>query len=72
MVPSRLARTLAHGERIKILGLPFPSPTYEVRQYWHERYHHDRGNGWLRKLMFESFTNLPPVFTKLLGSGDSE
>src|SRR5690606_11491798 len=29
MVPSRLARTLALGERIKILGLPFPSHTYE-------------------------------------------
>ncbi|WP_017523649.1 LysR substrate-binding domain-containing protein [Pusillimonas noertemannii] len=66
MVPSRLARTLALGERIKILGLPFPSPTYEVRQYWHERYHHDSGNSWLRKLIFESFTNLPPVFTKLV------
>jgi len=68
MVPSRLARTLALGDRIKILGLPFPSPTYEVRQYWHERYHHDSGNSWLRKLIFESFTNLPPVFTKLVGS----
>jgi len=68
MVPSRLARTLAHGERIKILGLPFPSPTYEVRQYWHERYHHDSGNSWLRKLIFDCFTNLPPVFTALLSS----
>jgi len=68
VVPSRLARTLAYGDRIKILGLPFPSPTYEVRQYWHERYHYDSGNSWLRKLIFESFTNLPPVFTKLLGA----
>lgn len=72
MVPSRLARTLAHGDRIKILALPFPSPTYEVRQYWHERSHHDPGNSWLRKLIFESFTNLPPVFTKLLGSARAQ
>ena len=71
VVPSRLARTLAHGERIKTLSLPFPSPTYEVRQYWHERFHYDLGNRWLRKLIFDSFTNLPPVFTKLLGAAQS-
>ncbi|MDX3894140.1 LysR family transcriptional regulator [Pusillimonas sp.] len=63
IVPSRLARTLALGGRILPLELPFPSLSYEVRQYWHERYHHDAGNSWMRKLIFDMFTNLPPAFT---------
>lgn len=63
IVPSRLARTLAQDGRIRALDLPFPSLSYEVRQYWHERYHHDAGNSWMRKLVFDKFTNLPPAFT---------
>ena len=68
IVPSRLGRTLALNGKIRILNLPFPSLSYEVRQYWHGRYHYDSGNSWLRKLIFEKFTNLPPVFTNLIMS----
>lgn len=65
IVPARLARTLALNGKIKTMSLPFPPLAYEIRQYWHERYHHDAGNNWLRKLIFDSFTNLPPVFAQL-------
>jgi DNA-binding transcriptional LysR family regulator len=68
IVPSRLARTLALNGKIRFMNLPFPSLSYEVRQYWHGRYHYDSGNSWLRKLIFEKFTNLPPVFTNLMMS----
>jgi len=72
IVPSRLARTMAMGGRVKAMKLPFRSLSYEVRQYWHERYHHDAGNAWLRKLIFDGFTNLSPVFTKLLPDAPPE
>jgi len=56
-----LAGTLALGGRITALKIPFPTPDYEVRQYWHERYHRDPANAWLRQLIFRTFVNLPPV-----------
>ncbi len=65
IVPARLARTLALKGTIKTMALPFPPLCYEVRQYWHQRYHHDAGNNWLRKLIFDNFTNPPPTFTPL-------
>jgi len=61
VVPARLAGTLALGGRITALKIPFPTPDYEVRQYWHERYHRDPANAWLRQLIFRTFVNLPPV-----------
>lgn len=63
IVPARLAHTLAQGGRIMAFETPFPTPDYEVRQYWHERYHHDPANIWLRQVMFDAFVNLPPVET---------
>ncbi len=68
IVPARLARTLALNGKIKTMTLPFPPLSYEVRQYWHQRYHHDAGNNWLRKLIHDNFTNLPADFTRLPSS----
>ncbi len=31
--------------------VPFPQPEREVKQHWHERFHHDDGNRWLRRLI---------------------
>jgi len=61
IVPARLANTLALSGRIKSFEIPFPTPVYEVRQYWHERYHHDPANRWLRQIIFNTFVDLPPV-----------
>jgi len=61
IVPARLANTLALGGRIRAFDIPFPTPAYEVRQYWHERYHHDPANRWLRQIIFNTFVDLPPV-----------
>ena len=59
IVPSRLGRTLAQGGRIKLLKIPVPIPSYEVRQYWHERYHQEPGNRWLRQFIFDAFLDMP-------------
>lgn len=40
---------------LRIVPCPLPLPPIEVRQYWHERYHNDPGNRWLRNLVFALF-----------------
>jgi hypothetical protein len=31
-----------------VLPCPFAIPSFPVKQYWHERYHHDSANRWMR------------------------
>lgn len=47
-IPERLAQVLDGRGRLKIFPVPFNLPDYAVKQHWHERYHHDPGNRWLR------------------------
>jgi hypothetical protein len=32
-------------------------PHFGIRQLWHPRFQHDAANGWLRKLVKETFDN---------------
>jgi hypothetical protein len=32
----------------RMTGIDFSIPTFSVKRYWHERYHTDAGNRWLR------------------------
>ena len=50
-VPRRLGDVLQGRGAFRFLPVPFPLPEYEVKQHWHERYHHDEGNRWLRRCM---------------------
>ncbi len=52
-VPKRLGDMLAERGSFRVFPVPFPLPEYSVKQYWHERYHHDEGNRWLRRLITE-------------------
>jgi DNA-binding transcriptional LysR family regulator len=47
-IPERLAQLLEGRGRFHTFPLPFDMPDYAVKQHWHERYHHDPGNRWLR------------------------
>lgn len=40
-IPQRLAEVLQGRGAYVIYPVPFAIPTYEVKQHWHERYHHD-------------------------------
>ena len=40
---------------LKLLPLPFQAPNFVVRQFWHQRSHHDPANRWLRNLVAELF-----------------
>ena len=47
-IPGRLAQTMARYSNIKVLRPPIPIPKSRLTLYWHERYHREPGNAWLR------------------------
>jgi DNA-binding transcriptional LysR family regulator len=48
-VPSGVAGFLAARNSVEALTPPLKLPGFDVKQYWHERYHNDPGNEWLRQ-----------------------
>lgn len=54
-LPRQTAETLARGGELRVLGCPFPIPSFTVKQHWHARYHHDPANRWLRGVCAELF-----------------
>ena len=56
IVPSHFAAVMQSRERIRILPMPHALPGYEVKQHWHERFHSDPGNVWLRRTVAELMT----------------
>jgi DNA-binding transcriptional LysR family regulator len=54
-VPERLGEVLAKSANIKILKPPIRFPSYTVEQHWHERYHGDPRNNWLRGVVADLF-----------------
>jgi DNA-binding transcriptional LysR family regulator len=53
IVPRRLGETLARQEDVRMLEPPVALPPFEVKQHWHERFHADAGNAWLRATLAE-------------------
>jgi DNA-binding transcriptional LysR family regulator len=51
IVPRRLGNTLTSQEAIRLLAPPVALPSYAVKQHWHERFHADAGNVWLRRTL---------------------
>jgi DNA-binding transcriptional LysR family regulator len=54
-VPSRVAAVFARLGNFKVLKLPVAMPSFEVRLHWHERFHQDPANRWLREVMAELY-----------------
>ncbi len=53
IVPRRLGEALAQQERVQLLEPPVALPAFAVKQHWHERFHADPANAWLRQVMAE-------------------
>jgi DNA-binding transcriptional LysR family regulator len=53
IVPRRLGEALAQQEKVRVLEPPVSLPAFAVKQHWHERFHADAGNAWLRKTLVE-------------------
>ena len=57
-IPYTVVSLLRAMERVKVMKLPFRIPDANVRQFWHQRYHHDPANRWLRRLIAEVFLDV--------------
>lgn len=55
IVPRRLGEAVAQQEQVRLLPPPLALPPFAVKQHWHERYHSDAGNQWLRQQMVSLF-----------------
>ncbi|HEY3537355.1 MAG TPA: LysR family transcriptional regulator [Trinickia sp.] len=49
--PAVLAETLATHFALTIKPIPFQLPGFEIGLYWHDRYHRDPANKWLREFI---------------------
>jgi DNA-binding transcriptional LysR family regulator len=59
IIPRRLSDVLQGRGTFRIFPVPFPLPDYEVKQHWHERFHHDEGNRWLRRVISRLLSGTP-------------
>jgi DNA-binding transcriptional LysR family regulator len=55
IIPGRLADTYGRHLPIKVLPTPIPMPAFDIRLFWHERYHHDPPHRWFRQVFVELF-----------------
>lgn len=55
LVPAHMARLLTADVRIRTLRAPIALPTYDIKQYWHERTHRDPCHQWIRSQIMELF-----------------
>jgi DNA-binding transcriptional LysR family regulator len=60
VIPRMLALACARLVSVRILELPIEVPRFKVTQYWHDRFHADPGNQWLRS-----------IFRRLYGSREA-
>jgi DNA-binding transcriptional LysR family regulator len=54
-LPRHIGETLATLGGLAVHSCPFPVSTFLVKQHWHERYHHDPANRWLRGVCADLF-----------------
>lgn len=54
-IPHRMALSLAGFSPIKVFKPPIKIPSFDIKQHWHERYHHDAANKWMRSLIAKLF-----------------
>ena len=54
-IPSRLAETMKRFANIRVLPAPVLLPEIKISLYWHERFHRDPGNVWLRSIYLHLF-----------------
>lgn len=55
VMAGRVAKAYAEMLPLKIMPPPVKLPTYDPRLFWHERFHRDAANRWLRDIYIELF-----------------
>lgn len=51
LAPVHLAQIICRDKTVRRVDVPIEIPSYDVKQYWHERYHQEPGNRWLRQVI---------------------
>jgi DNA-binding transcriptional LysR family regulator len=54
-VPGGFTEVAAKNDGIRIFPVPVQDASYAIKQHWHERYHTDPANKWLRQVMTKLF-----------------
>jgi len=54
-LPLGMAEALAPHLGLQLFPVPVKTPTIDIYQYWHERFHRDPGNQWIRELCVDLF-----------------
>lgn len=57
IMAGRLAKLYAELLPLKVMGPPVPLPSYDLKLFWHERFHRDPANLWLRTQFLELFSD---------------
>ena len=57
IIPTRLAYEFRRFSDVRILAPPLRLPKIPVSLYWHERFHRDQANQWLRKTYISTLKN---------------
>lgn len=68
IVPGMLAEAYASQLPIKVFATPVPIPPFDLRIYWHERYHHDAAIRWFRTAFVELFRTQGTARSKSVGA----
>lgn len=55
-VPDKLAKATHHRFDLSMHEHPLSFPEISINLFWHRRFHQDSGNRWLRKLLFDIFS----------------
>ena len=55
LVPHSVGSQLSRQNDVRLLPVPIAIPAFDVKQCWHERFHDDAGNRWLRRQFAELF-----------------
>jgi DNA-binding transcriptional LysR family regulator len=57
-LPLSIANTLAEDLNLEVIRTPLKLPRIEIFQYWHDRFHREPGNKWIRSV-FSSLFRVP-------------
>lgn len=60
-LPSGAAQALGKRDGLQILNPPMKLPAYDIKLYWHERYHRDPAHKWMRDLIYEQFKDIKNI-----------
>jgi DNA-binding transcriptional LysR family regulator len=57
VLPRPVANAFARQQDVRILMPPVEIPKYDLKMYWHQRYHKDPKTTWLRGVVTQLFND---------------